>query len=111
MAEYQMTLSFGSSVIHIPVLPEKLTVKSPGKNSPSRAVKSAPKRSGKPAAASSKTHTVVKGDCLWAIAQKYYGDGSRYPELYQKNKATIDAKNQGTENPKYTIYPGQKLIL
>ena len=32
MAEYQMTLSFGSSVIHIPVLPEKLTVKSPGKN-------------------------------------------------------------------------------
>ena len=32
MADYQMTLSFGSSVIHIPVLPEKLTVKSPGKN-------------------------------------------------------------------------------
>lgn len=32
MAEYQMTLYFGSSVIHIPVLPEKLTVKSPGKN-------------------------------------------------------------------------------
>mgnify|MGYP003375977872 FL=1 len=32
MAEYQMTLSFGSSVIRIPVLPEKLAVKSPGKN-------------------------------------------------------------------------------
>lgn len=224
MAEYQMTLSFGSSVIHIPVLPEKLAVKSPGKNeaatvlelgeinrirqrglrqvsweshfpahkapyvtgwenrspadyvrgiedwrdtresgrfsitgtdlninmavavedfsyeerggevgdiyysitlkewkdysavtvslpAPKRAVKSKPKRSGKPAAASSKTHTVVKGDCLWAIAQKYYGDGSKYPQLYQKNKATIDGKNKGTGNPAFTIYPGQKLIL
>ena len=224
MAEYQMTLSFGSSVIRIPVLPEKLAVKSPGKNeaatvlelgeinrirqrglrqvsweshfpahkapyvtgweglspadyvrgiedwrdtresgrfsitgtdlnitmavavedfsyeerggevgdiyysitlkewkdysavtvslpAPTRAVKSKPKRSGKPAAASSKTHTVVKGDCLWAIAQKYYGDGSKYPQLYQKNKATIDGKNKGTGNPAFTIYPGQKLIL
>ncbi len=32
MADYQITLSFGSAVIHIPVMPEKLTVKSPGKN-------------------------------------------------------------------------------
>lgn len=32
MADYQITLSFGSTVIHIPVMPEKLTVKSPGKN-------------------------------------------------------------------------------
>lgn len=224
MAEYQMTLSFGSSVIRIPVLPEKLAVKSPGKNeaatvlelgeinrirqrglrevsweshfpahnapyvtgweglspadyvrgiedwrdtresgrfsitgtdlninmavavedfsyeerggevgdiyysitlkewkdysavtvslpAPKRAVKSKPKRSGKPVAAFSKTHTVVKGDCLWAIAQKYYGDGSKYPQLYQKNKATIDGKNKGTGNPAFTIYPGQKLIL
>ncbi len=224
MADYQITLAFGSTAIHIPVLPEKLAVKSPGKNetatvlklgeinrikqrglreisweglfprhaapyasrqgslspagyvrdiedardsreggrfsitgtdlninmavaveefsyeerggevgdiyysiklkewkdysavtvslpSSKRAVKSAPKRSGKPEAASSKTHTVVKGDCLWAIAQKYYGDGSKYPQLYQKNKAAIDGRNKGTGNPRYTIYPGQKLTL
>lgn len=48
---------------------------------------------------------------MWAIAQKYYGDGSKYPNLYAKNKATIDARNKGTGNPKYTIYPGQKLTL
>ena len=66
-------------------------------------------RSGEPPAA--KTHTVVKGDSMWAIAQKYYGDGSKYPDLYAKNKTTIDAKNKGTGNPKYTIYPGQVLIL
>lgn len=67
------------------------------------------KRGGSPAA--QKTHTVVKGDCLWAIAQKYYNDGSKYPELYAKNKSTIDARNKGTGLPRYTIYPGQKLIL
>lgn len=68
-------------------------------------------RSGTPAEAEEKTHTVIKGDCLWAIAQKYYGDGSRWPELYQKNKAVIDAGNKGTGNPSATIYPGQKFVL
>lgn len=68
-------------------------------------------RSGTPAEAEEKTHTVVKGDCLWALAQKYYGDGSRWPELYEKNKALIDAGNKGTGNPSATIYPGQKFIL
>lgn len=58
-----------------------------------------------------KTHTVVKGDCLWAIAQKYMGDGSKYPQLYTANKATIDGKNKGTGNPQYTIYPGQVLVI
>lgn len=76
----------------------------------SSAPKTAPKaREGTPP--EQKTHTVVAGDCLWAIAQKYYGDGSRYPELYAKNKAIIDAKNKGTGNPRMTIYPHQKLIL
>lgn len=56
-------------------------------------------------------HTVVAGDCLWMIAQTYYGDGSRYPEIYAANKAQIDAGNRGTGNPKYTIYPGQVFTI
>ena len=28
-----------------------------------------------------KIHKVVKGDSLWAIAQKYYGNGSKYPQI------------------------------
>lgn len=72
---------------------------------------SAPARTGYPAAAESKTHTVVAGDCLWNIAQKYYGDGSRWPEIYEKNKALIDARNAGTGLPKATIYPKQVLVL
>lgn len=66
-------------------------------------------RSGSSPDAAAGSHTVVKGDCLWSIAQKFYGDGSRYPELYEKNKAVIDAGNKGTGNPRYTIYPGQVL--
>ncbi len=58
-----------------------------------------------------KTHTVAAGDSLWAIAKKYTGDGARYPEIYELNKATIDTRNKGTRNPKYTIYPGQALRL
>lgn len=57
------------------------------------------------------THTVAAGDCLWNIAQKYMGDGNRYPELYKANQAVIDKGNQGTGNPRYTIYPGQVFVI
>ena len=58
-----------------------------------------------------KTYTVVSGDCLWSICRRCYGDGSRYPELYEKNKDVIDAGNRGKSVPKYTIYPGQVFTL
>ena len=61
--------------------------------------------------AAAKSHTVVAGDCLWAIAKKYYGNGARYPEIYTANKSTIDGKNKGTGNPKYTIYPRQVFTI
>lgn len=64
-------------------------------------------RSGSPPKPQTKTHTVVAGDSLWAIAKKYYNDGSQYPKIYESNKDTIDKRNKGTGNPKYTIYPGQ----
>ena len=58
-----------------------------------------------------KTYTVAKGDSLWNIAQKCLGKGGRYPELYQLNQHTIDSRNKGTGNARYTIYPGQVLSL
>ena len=36
--------------------------------------------------ASVKTYMVKKGDSLWQIAQKYLGDGSRYPEIVKLNQ-------------------------
>jgi hypothetical protein len=58
---------------------------------------------------------VKPGDTLWTIAKRYYGDGSRYIELYEKNKATIEsaAKAKGftcSESGRY-IFEGTSLVL
>lgn len=42
-----------------------------------------------PAPKSAKKYTVVKGDTLWGIAKKYYGDGSKYKKIYDANKKVI----------------------
>ena len=49
------------------------------------------------------TYTVKSGDCLWNIAKKYLGDGSRYNEIYELNKDKISNPN--------LIYPNQVLTL
>ena len=50
-----------------------------------------------------KSHTVVSGDTLWGIAQTFYGDGSRYTEIYEANKGKI-------KDPHW-IYPGQEFVI
>lgn len=61
----------------------------------------APAPAPAPAASSKATYTVVRGDCLWRIAQRYYGDGSKYPRIAQAN---------GIRNPNL-IFPGQVLTI
>lgn len=49
-----------------------------------------------PAAPAPRTHTVVSGDTLWAIAEQYLGDGNRYTEIAQLNNiANPDLINVG----------------
>jgi nucleoid-associated protein YgaU len=48
-----------------------------------------------------RTYTVVSGDTLWAIAEKFYGDGSKYPQI---------AEASGVPNPDL-IHPGQVLTI
>lgn len=50
------------------------------------------------------TYTVVKGDSLWAIAKRQYGDGNRWGSIYDANKDVIGS------NPNL-IYPGQVLTI
>lgn len=50
-----------------------------------------------------KSYTVKKGDCLWNIAKKYYGNGVQYTKIYNANKGKI-------KNPNL-IYPGQVLTI
>lgn len=56
-------------------------------------------------------YTVVKGDCLWLIAQRFLGSGTRYGEIYSANQSLIDAENKRYGNSKYTIYPGQVFTI
>ncbi|ODR99466.1 peptidase M23 [Methyloceanibacter methanicus] len=50
-----------------------------------------------------KFHTVVKGDTLWAIAEKSYGDGSKYMTIFEANKPMLSHPDK--------IYPGQVLRI
>ena len=56
-----------------------------------------------PAPSTNKTYTVQKGDCLWNIAKKYYGNGSKYTVIAEANKDKIKSPN--------LIHPGQVLII
>lgn len=49
------------------------------------------------------TYTVKSGDSLWAIAKSYYGDGSKYTEIFNANSDKISNAN--------LIYSGQVLTI
>lgn len=57
-----------------------------------------------PSPSETRTYTVVKGDCLWTIAKRFYGDGSKYSVIYNANKDVVG----GSPN---RIYPGQILVI
>ena len=48
-------------------------------------------------------HEVKKGDNLWKIAEKHYGNGSKYPEILEANKPMLSDPDK--------IYPGQMLRI
>ncbi|MBS6396668.1 MAG: LysM peptidoglycan-binding domain-containing protein [Clostridiales bacterium] len=54
-------------------------------------------------APAAQSYTVVKRDCLWNIAKRFYGNGSKYTTIYNANTDKI-------KNPNL-IYPGQVLTI
>ncbi|MCV7029770.1 LysM peptidoglycan-binding domain-containing protein [Mycobacterium sherrisii] len=54
-----------------------------------------------PAAPTPRTYTVASGDTMWAIAERFYGDGSRYQVI---------ADASGVADPDL-IHPGQVLTI
>lgn len=64
---------------------------------------------------SNKSYTVKSGDCLWNIARKYYGDGSKWTKIYNANKSIIEstAKKYGKASSSngHWIYPGTVLTI
>ena len=85
---------YGTKTVTIQPATTQTTTPTATVEQPQRETTQAPKQS---------TYTVKSGDCLWNIAKKYLGDGSRYNEIYNLNKDKITNPN--------LIYAGQVLTL
>jgi len=57
-----------------------------------------------------RSHTVVSGASLWAIARHYLGNGARWREIYNLNPQ-IAERNLGSGRASYTIFPNQIVQL
>ena len=51
----------------------------------------------------SQFYTIESGDTLWAIAAKFLGNGSKYPEIFEANREVIEDPDK--------IFPGQKIRI
>jgi nucleoid-associated protein YgaU len=82
----------------------------PAAEAPAEVTSDAPEAAAEPVAETAaepapepgpRTYTVVSGDTLWAIAERFYGDGSKYQVI---------ADASGITNPDL-IHPGQELTI
>jgi hypothetical protein len=58
----------------------------------------------RPAPPTPSTYTVVDGDNLWGISKRFLGDGSRWRQLYEANRAVVGSDPD-------LILPGQVLQI
>lgn len=62
-----------------------------------------------------RSYTVVKGDTLWGISKRFYGNGKDYPLIYNANKEVIEstAKGRGKADSSngHWIFPGTVLNI
>lgn len=54
-------------------------------------------------------YTVTRGDTLWDVAEREYGDGRKWPVIFEANRKSAEQPD-GIEDPD-RIYPGQRLII
>lgn len=58
-------------------------------------------------AADSQSYTVQKGDCLWKIAEKFYGDGKKWTIIADANPAVIGDPHKLKTGLTITIPPAK----
>lgn len=81
--------------------PVPVAAEEPTPPAPEPAAAAAPPPPPPPPPPAARTYTVVSGDTLWAISERFYGDGSKYQVI---------ADASGVSNPDL-IYPGQVLTI
>jgi nucleoid-associated protein YgaU len=69
----------------------------------SSAEQPSPASPANPVVDSVQTKRVAVGHTLWGLSRNYYGDPTRYPEIYEANKWEIHNPN--------LIYPGQVVVV
>ena len=60
-------------------------------------------KNGESLAGDDEFYVIQKGDTLWKIAEKHYGNGSKYTAIVAANKEVIKDADK--------IFPGQKIRL
>lgn len=60
-------------------------------------------KSGETLAGDDEFYVIQKGDSLWKIAEKAYGNGAKYKEIVEANKEVIKDENK--------IFEGQKIRI
>jgi nucleoid-associated protein YgaU len=61
-----------------------------------------------------KTHKVVRGDTLWALAGKYYGNSLQWRKIWNESsnkKMMIARDKRNLKQPGHWIFPGQVLKI
>lgn len=48
-------------------------------------------------------YEIKSGDTLWALAKQFYGDGNKYPQIFEANREVIKDPDK--------IYVGQKIRI
>jgi hypothetical protein len=73
------------------------------------------KRSTDNRGSENQTYTVKKGDCLYNISKKYYGQGDKWRSIYYDNRPTIEdsAKENGFRSSSngHWIFPGDVFVI
>lgn len=71
--------------------------------------------SEQPQEASGTRYIVQRGDTLWDLSSRFYGDSTQYGRIYQANKEVIEqeARKRGKKDSSsgYWIFPGTELLI
>ncbi len=62
----------------------------PGAPVPGANMPGAPNSGG--AFASQRSHTIIRGDTLWSISSKYYGDGKKFKDILAANPGLSESR-------------------